>query len=220
MRLFLVLALALAGVGTAAAEELEHDLLVLTSGERLVGELVDLRDGHYRMVLLDGRTVSVDFRTVARAEMAGASVRAIPMGELPLPEWSAGARDDDERSVAGGFDFGLTQGARVRFRMASPAVAHVDLKAGAGLLFVGGVGPALLTGVDVAFFNDSVVHLTLSGVGGAGTVWGGLYPFVGLGSGLQIDPRGPIEVHLGVTAGAAFGANFGVVPDLSLSWLW
>ncbi len=211
--------LAFACFGSAAAQDLEHDVLVLTSGERLVGDIVDLRDGRYWMLLMDGRMVSVELRTAARVEMAGGSVEPIPMEDLPLPDWYGGAVER-KRPIAGGVDVGLTQGARVRFRFRSAGVAHVDLKAGLGLLVGGGVGPALLTGLEIAFLRDSPVHFTLSGSGGAATLWGGLYPFVGVGTGLQVDPSGPVELHLGVTAGTTFGTGAALMPDLTVSWVW
>ncbi|MDP2317049.1 MAG: hypothetical protein Q8P41_29420 [Pseudomonadota bacterium] len=214
------LALLAACIASASAEELEHDVITLNSGERLVGELVDVRDGRYWMLLTDGRMVSAEFRSATRVEMAGASVQPIAISDLPLPDWdNYDGPADTKRPIAGGFDFGLNQAARIRFRTNSPAVAHIDLKAGGSLVFGSGVGPALLTGVDVAFFHDAPVHLTLSAVLGPAIIWGSLYPFVGAGTGLQIDPKGPVEVHIGLTAGTTF-SYFAVSPDLSLSWVW
>lgn len=223
MRAFLLLvplALLAACIAEATAGDVSHDVITLTTGERLVGELVDVRDGRYWMLLTDGRMVSIEFRTASRVEMSGASTAPVPVDELPLPDWSSSAyTDDNKRAIAGGFDFGLTQGARVRFRTDSPAVAHVDVKAGLSLVFASGVGPAFLTGAEVAFFNNSPVHLTLSGSVGPAIIWGSLYPFVGAGAGMQIDPKGPVEVHIGIMAGTTFN-YFALSPDLTVSWVW
>jgi hypothetical protein len=207
-------------IARAAAEDVPHDVITLTTGERLVGELVDVRDGRYWVLLTNGRMVSVEFRTASLVEMAGRSTEPVPMEDLPLPVWNESPYEaENQRAIAGGFDFGLTQGARVRFRTSSPAVAHVDVKAGLTLLFGGGTGPALLTGAEVAFFRDSPVHLTLSGAVGPAIIWGSVYPFVGVGTGVQFDPKGPMEVHLGLMAGTTF-SYFAVSPDLSLAWIW
>jgi hypothetical protein len=207
-------------VGEAAAADLSHDVITLTTGERLVGELVDVRDGRYWMLLTDGRMVSAEFRTATRVEMGGASTEPVPIEELPLPEWAGTAYgEENRRAIAGGLDFGLTQGARIRFRTNSPAVAHVDIKAGLSLALGSGVGFALLTGTEVAFFGNSPVHLTLSGGVGPAILYGSLYGLVGVGTGLQVDPKGPVEVHIGFLAGTNFN-YFTVCPDLTVSWVW
>lgn len=213
-------ALLAASVAQASAEEISHDVITLTSGERLVGELLDVRDGQYRVLLTDGRMVSVNFRTAARVEMGGASTVPVPVDQLPLPDWHSTVDGEQyERPVAGGFDFGLTQGARLRFRMSSPAVAHVDLRLGLGLVFGNGVAPSALAGVDIAFFNDKPVHLTLSGTIGPAIVWGSVFPFIGAGPGVQFDLKGPAEVHLGLTLGTTF-QSVAVTPDFGVSWVW
>lgn len=215
------LALLAASIAEASAEEISHDVITLTSGERLVGELVDVRDGQYRMLLTDGRMVSVEFRTASRVEMGGGSTLAIPMDQLPLPAWNSNAAGEEyKRPVAGGFDFGLVQGVRLRFRTASPALAHVDVRFGLAVLVGGTIAPTALAGVDLAFFNYKSVHLTLSGLAGPAIMWGELLPFIGLGSGFQFDVKGPAEVHLGLTVGTTFQGGVAVLPDLTVSWVW
>jgi hypothetical protein len=208
----------LAGVASAAAQEPDHDLLTLTSGERLVGELIDLRDGRYWMLLTDGRMVSAELRTVVSVEMAGSARELVAVENLPLPDWST-PQEEGQRPIAVGFDFGLTQRLRLRFRQPGPGVAHVDVTVGGALMVGPGVGPALLAGTELALFGRSPVHLTVSALVGPALVWGSPYPFVGVGTGLQVDPKGPGEFHLGVTAGTTFNTA-GVVPDLSVSFLW
>jgi len=210
----------LGGVAAAAADEPDHDLLTLTSGERLVGELIDLRDGRYWMLLTDGRMISAELRTVVSVEMAGSAREPVAVENLPLPDWSPSARGDESgRAVAVGFDFGTSQSLRVRLRTAARGVAHVDLRFG-GTLYIGpGLAPALLTGPEIAFSRGSPVHFTLSTLVGTAVVWGSPYPFVGLGPGLQIDPKGPGEFHIGLIAGTSFN-SVGVVPDVSAAFLW
>ncbi len=210
----------LAGVASAAAQEPDHDLLTLTSGERLVGELIDLRDGRYWMLLTDGRMVSAELRTVVSVEMAGSARELVAVENLPLPDWSTSLREGETgRAVAVGFDFGTSQSLRVRLRTAGRAVSHVDLRFGLAPYIGPGVAPAFLTGPEVAFSGGSPVHFTLSTLVGSALVWGSPYPFVGLGTGLQIDPKGPAEFHVGLVAGTSF-SSVGVVPDVSAAFLW
>ncbi|MFN7145531.1 MAG: hypothetical protein ACK4YP_17280 [Myxococcota bacterium] len=205
----------------AAADPFPKDTLTLATGERLVGELLDVRDGRYWMLLDDGSMISVAFRNVVRVEMAGgAPPEPVAVDELPLPSWDVEAPAEEEhRAIGAGFDFGLTQGARVRFRIGTPAISHVDVRGGLQLLVGSGAGFGFITGAEIALFGKSPVHLTFSVNAGPSLVFGSFYPFVGAGPGVQFDPPGAMEVHLGLVAGTTF-SSFAVVPDLSLSWVW
>jgi hypothetical protein len=212
--------LALAGcIGTAAADALDHDVITLVTGERLVGELVDVQDGKYWMLLSSGRMVATGFHDVARVEMAGAE--PVAPAEIPLPEWTRGqgGATGGAGTIGGGFDFGLLMGGRLRFHIESPAIDHVDLRLATSLLWASSVGAAAYVGGEVAFFGESPVHLALSVNAGPALVSGSLYPFIGLGAGLQFDPRGPFEVHLGAIVGTDF-SSLAIAPELSTSWVW
>ena len=206
-------------VASAAEDETAHDVLVLSTGERLEGTLVDVRDGRYWLLLADGRTVGVDFRTVSAVDMADARAEPIPASQLPLPTWPNREVADGQRAVAGGFDMGLTQGGRVRFRFDNPAISHLDTTLGVQPMLASGLGFGLLAGVQAAFPQRSVVRLTLGTSIGAGLIYGSFYPYVGAAVGLQIDPRGPFEFHLGADAGTTF-SSLAVVPKLHTTWMW
>lgn len=203
----------------SAADTFPKDTLTLATGERLVGELLDVRDGRYWMLLDDGSMISVAFRNVVRVDMGGAP-EPVEVGDLPLPSWEVEApAEAPPRAIGGGFDFGLTQGARVRFRVGTPAISHVDIRGGLQLVVGSGAGVGFITGAELAFFGKSPVHLTLSVNAGPSLVFGSFYPFVGAGTGVQFDPPGAMEIHLGLVAGTTF-SSFMLTPDLSLSWVW
>ncbi len=208
----LLLASAAAIAPAHAGDALDPDVLVLRDGERVIGELVDVQDGKYWILQANGLIRAVDFRTVARVEMAG--VEPIRVGELPLPEW----REGGDGRIGGGFDFGPSMGARVRFRIGTPAIDHVDLRLATSLMYTYTLGVGVFTGAEVALFGDAPVHLAFSANLGAMTT-GGLYPFVGAGISLQIDPRGPFELHFGAVAGTSF-SYAALSPELSASWVW
>ena len=89
-------------IARAAAEDVPHDVITLTTGERLVGELVDVRDGRYWVLLTNGRMVSVEFRTASLVEMAGRSTEPVPMEDLPLPVWNESPYEaENQRAIAG-----------------------------------------------------------------------------------------------------------------------
>lgn len=221
IRLAPLLLLIVAGCAVALAEDADGgaDLLVLTSGEHLEGQIVDVRDGKYWMVLEDGRTVGVDFRTVRRVDMGDDHVEPVPASQLPLPVWPNREDAEGRRRIAAGFDFGLTQGARVRIHFDSRGVSHLDTTLGLRPVLASGLGVALLTGVEGAFPRDSPVRVTLGTSLGATLIYGSLYPFIGGGVGLQVDPRGPFELHVGAQAGTNF-SSLAVVPELHTSWVW
>ncbi len=214
-------ALLLLALGTAApAWAADPDVLTLTSGEQLVGELVDVRDGRYWILLADGRMVNVDFRLVTLVEM-GSHDDAAPVapGDLPLPAWSE-SPPDERPFLGGGFDVGLWTGGRLRFRVQTPLIAHVDLRLGVSPAVAPGLGLAILTGMDVAFPEKSPVRFTLGGSVGTATFYGDFYPFVSGGPGLQIDPDGPFEIHVGFGIGTTFSQGVTIVPDISVGWVW
>lgn len=218
MRL-LLFALLAGCIASADAQTVEPDVLTLSSGERITGELLDVRDGKYWVLRTDGQIVSLDFRLVQAVVRGGASIAPVPVEDLPLPSWNTPRVRAAERPIMAGFDFGFTTGVRGRFNTESPAVSHVDIKAGVSPILAGSFGPVVHTGVEVAFFGASDVHLTLGASVGGALIWGSFYPFAGAGMGADFDLRGPFEVHVGAQAGIA-GSYFAFVPELTGSWMW
>lgn len=211
-------------VSPASAQGTGSDVLTLSSGERIVGELLDVRDGKYWVLQGDGQIVSLDFRTVQTVQRGGAALpqaEAVPIDELPLPSWNAPAKaPSTKRPIEGGFDFGFTTGARVRFNLKdSKAASSVDLKLGVAPVVGGALGALFHTGPELALFGRSTVHMTLSASVGLGLIWGSFYPYAGVGTGLSIDPRGPFELHIGFEGGLT-SAYFAFSPEITTSWMW
>jgi len=216
----LVLSAALLTAGLAApvdarAEDPDAaalDVLTLVSGERLTGDLVDLRDGRYWVLLPDGTVVSVDMHAVRLLERGDA--RDADPADLPLPDWRV--RDPrEDNAIGGGFDIGLTTSLRVRFRRDARVLAHIDARLSAGPMLSAGFG--VFVGPEFALFPDSPVHLTLTALAGGSPA--GAFPFVGAGAGILVDPRGAFEARLGAIGGVSpWGLD--VVPELAVGFVW
>ena len=181
-------------LATAAAAEL--DVLTLKSGEQVSGELIDLRDGQYWILLPDMKVRSYPMVEVVRVETGDAPAPTAPPSEgpLPLPEWDGRTVPTYDRSVAYGFDFGSSNGVRVRFRTRSRAVAHQDLTLGGRLYILPGFGYGPSLTAETAFFGAANVHPTLLASAGFVLMWGEFYPGATAGIGLQVDPDGPFEL--------------------------
>lgn len=189
-----------------------QDVLTLSSGERLVGDLVDLRDGRYWLLLADGSIVSADMRAVVRVERG--DVRETDPADLPLPDWRV--RDPRrDNPIGGGFDLGLTTSAKLRFRLKKGVVSHVDARLGVGPNVNSGWG--VIVGPEVAFLRDSPVHPTLTALVAIGSA--GPLPFIGAGAALVIDPVGIFEARVGAVAGAS-SWGFDWMPELGVGFVW
>jgi hypothetical protein len=223
----------------------DRTVLELKSGARIAGELIDVRDGRYWVLLPNGTMVSYALADVARVDgrLTGDTPLAVPVDAPPPAEGTAPdaiTPDEtgpdgkvvsaDEAEVApppprqhllgGGYELGLVTGARLRFHIETPAIDHVDIRAGQGFIINGGLDLGLLTGAEIGFFGKSIVHLALAVDAGVELVSAyTFYPFVGVGGTVQYDPKGPFECGLGAVVGTDT-LDMAVVPEASLAWVW
>ncbi len=216
-RSLLVLAV-LAPRVAAAAEPVPGERVELQTrqGTLLVGELIDVRDGRYWLLLDDGTMVSAAIEDVTPG---GAEP---PPATLPLPDWGREDRAErteaasNARAVGGGFELGLLQGGRVRFRNASPVLHHVDARLSIATVTNAGTTLVVLTGGEAAFLPKGPIHLAASLDVGFSASGGAL---VGVGGAFIYDPRGAFELR----GGAIFGigtASAAFIPVLSGAWMW
>ena len=207
----------------AAAAAAELDVLVLTTGERVEGELIDLRDGQYWVILPDMKVRSYKLQDVVRVEVGGAAPvvsTPAPDAELPVPSWQTGRNIPHyDRKMAVGFDFGSSMAVRLRFRTQTRALAHVDLSLGEHLQLFPGFGFGSLLQAEAAFFGGANVHPTVLASTGLTFMWGDFYYSLTGGLGLQVDPDGPFELHLGFQMGI-LDEEVTLVPDISGTWVW
>lgn len=230
-------------VATAVAGD-TWDVIHLKAGSSMTGHILEVRNGSYWMEMADGSVMEIPLGDVLRVD------RAVPAASLTAPGASAAnpaapgaapptpattARPDKESGVGGGFDLGwLAFGGRLRLYNPKGAVHHVDLRLGAGMAFafssiasLDGIGPTLTTGAEVGFLRGPV-HLDVGMLAG---IWlssfSSPYPAIGITTGVEIDPKGPFSVHLGLQNFVAF-SSFGsfdlgyflIAPDMSVGWVW
>lgn len=229
-RLALASVVLVAGCVAAALAADQWDRVYLNNGDVVEGRIEEARQGKFWITTPAGDLVSVPFQDVAKVLRAHpeptAPVTAPAMPEpKPVPVQTMPyqppppPRDPDEPMVGGGIYVGSVSGGRMRFKVHSPAIHHVDLRVGLGLFmdYAGSVYALAGLGPELGFFEYSRFHLAIGFMVGKELEWG--YNFFTTGAAVQFDPAGPVELHLGAQLGI-MGYYPGILPDVSVAFVW
>lgn len=117
-----------------------------------------------------------------------------------------------ESAMRWGFDLGFPSGLRVEWHAARSVVSDVGFRAGGNVVFYDGVHVSS----DITGFVDWRLAESWDLETSVGTVVYFGYAYAVIGAAAQYDPKGPMQVQLGVRA-TPYGM---VVPEASVSFVW
>lgn len=181
-------------------------------------------------VLVGGRLLHLDDLGPMEPEALSAPVAMPAVQPDAAPEVVARPARAPERPKGSdglqmGLEVGTTTGITADIDLPGRILDGLGVRVGAqAALLYGYLAFGLPTAtVQVELLEEGVVHPFVGGTvsviaAGADPYWNG-DAGVQLAFGAEVDPKGPIELTLGLRTGSVLGSAY-VTPDLAVGWLW